>query len=67
MNLEVSYTQDLLPDNSNHNLDTPKCGLWKIFSLGSHYFFLSLDVEDKVSLKVMETLALMGVFIGFSY
>ena len=24
-----SYTQDLLPDDLNHNLGTPKCGLWK--------------------------------------
>ena len=67
MNMEVSYTQDLLPNDPNHNLDTLKCGLWKRWSLGFHYLSLSLEVEDKVSLKVMETLALMGVFIGFSY
>ena len=64
MNLEVSYTQDLLPDDSNHDLDTPKCGVWNGWSLGSHYLFLSLEVEDKVSLKVIKTLAPMGVFIG---
>ena len=27
--MEVSYTQDLPLDDSNHNLDTPKCELWK--------------------------------------
>ena len=60
MNLEVSYTQDLPPDDSNHNLDTPKCGIWKWWSLDSQCLSLSLEVEDKVSLKVIETLALIG-------
>ena len=63
MNLEVLYTQDLSLNDSNHDLDTSKCRLWKISSLGSHYLFLSLEVEDKVSLKVMESLAPIGVFI----
>ena len=67
MNLEVSYTQDLLPDDLNHDLGTPKYGLWKRESLDSHYLFLSLEVEDKVSLKIMETLAPIGLFIWFPY
>ena len=65
MNLEILYTQDLLPNDLNHDLDTPKCGLWNGVSLGSYYFFFSLEVEDKFSLKVMETLASKEVFIKF--
>ena len=64
MNPEVSYTQDLSPDDSNHDLDAPKCGLWKWWSFGSRYLSLSLEMEDKVSLKVMETLGLMGYLWG---
>ena len=60
MNLEVSYTQDLSLDDSNHDLGTPKYGLWQGGSLSSHYLSLSLDVEEKVFLKVIETLAPMG-------
>ena len=41
MNLEVSCTQDLPPDDSNHDLDTPKYGLWKSEYLSS--LFLSLS------------------------
>ena len=40
--------------------------LWKRGSLGSHYLSLSLKVEDKISIKVIETLTLKGVFIEFS-
>ena len=29
MNPDVSYTQNLPPDDSNHDFDTPKCGLGK--------------------------------------
>ena len=65
MNLEVSYTQDLPLNDSNHNLDTPKCGLWKGLYLGSHYVSFYLEVEDKVPLKFVETLAFMEVFIEF--
>ena len=60
MNMEVSYTQDLSLDDLNHDLDTPKCRLWKGWSLGSYYLSLSLEVEDKVSFKVMNTLAPIG-------
>ena len=67
MNLEVSYTQYLLPNDTNHNLGTLKSWLWKGGSLSSHYLSLSLEVEDKVSLKVIETLATKGVFIRFPY
>ena len=65
MNLEVSYTQDLPLDDLNHDLDTPKCGLWKWWSLGSYHLSLSLQVEEKVSLKFMEILALIGYLYGF--
>ena len=27
--MEVSYTQDFSPDDLNHDLSTPKCGVWK--------------------------------------
>ena len=63
MNLEVSYTQDLPSDNSNHDLGTPKCRLWKEGSLSSHFLSFSLEVED----KVMETLAPKEIFIEFFY
>ena len=38
---EVSYTQDLQPDDSNHDLGVPKCGLWK----GGDYNSLSLSLS----------------------
>ena len=58
MNLEVLYTQDFPLDNLNHDLGTPKCGLWKEGSLYPHFLFLTLEVEE----KVMETLALKREF-----
>ena len=67
MNMEILYTQDLLPNDLYHDLDTPKSGLWNGGSLSSYYLFFSLEVEDKVSLKVMETLASKEVFIKFPY
>ena len=60
-------TQTTPLDDSSHDLDTPKCELWNGWSLSSHYLSLSLEVEDKISLKVMETLTSMGVFMGFPY
>ena len=38
---KVSYTQDLPPDDSNHDLNTPKCGLWKEGGHGSLSLSLS--------------------------
>ena len=35
---EVTYTQDLLPDDLNHNLGNIKCGLWKE---GGYYHFFA--------------------------
>ena len=43
---EVSYTLDLLTDDSNHDLGTPKCGLWKKEGCDSLSLSLSLEVED---------------------
>ena len=67
MNLELSYTQDFLPDDSNHDLDTSKCEHWKEGYLDSHFLLLALEVEDKVILKVIKTLAPKELFIGFPY
>ena len=37
---EVLYTQDLPPNDSNHYLGTPKCGLWNGGDYNSLYFSL---------------------------
>ena len=49
---KVSYTQDLLPDDLNHNLGTPKYELWKGEILGS----LSKGGRQPLYQKVLETL-----------
>ena len=48
---EVSYTQDLLPDDSTHDLGTPKCGLWKGGGHGSHYLWRWKTTLTKVIRK----------------
>ena len=64
---KVLYTQDLRLDDSNYDLSTLKCGLWKEGILCS-LFFLSLEVEDNcLWKKMMEALTSKGVFLRFPY
>ena len=51
MNMKFLSIQDFLLDDLNHDLDTPKYGLWNGGSLGSHFLFLSLEMEDKLIRK----------------
>ena len=53
---EVSYTQDLSPDNSNHDLGTPKCGFWKGGGYNSLSLSLFLEVEDNSHQKSLGNL-----------
>ena len=55
--IEVSYTQDLLSDNSNHNLNTQKCGFCKGEFIG--FFSHSLEMEYDYK-NTLETLILKG-------
>ena len=49
---EVLYTQDLSPNDSKHNLGTPKCG----FQKGGSYDSLSLEVKDNSHQKSLGNL-----------
>ena len=58
---EVSYAQDLPPDDSKNDLGTPKYRLWK----EGGYGFLSLyKWKTTLTKSHWETLTPKGVFIG---
>ena len=61
--LEVLYTQDLLPNDLNLDLWTPKYGLWK----GEYLNSLSLKMKNDYLTRVIETQTPKGIFIEFPY
>ena len=59
--LEVSYIQDLPPNDSIHDFGTPKCGLWTERLLGSLSLSLSLSLYLSISLSLSLSLLFFEV------